>query len=185
MSETEKTGSRNAIVKTPLKIVALSLFLFSLLFLWKGEAFLILDDADACKNVDAVVVLAGALDEDSLRVKKGIEIAHSKKVQYLILPLRTHGITWSWLVNEYSIETSMSDEHVLIGNRELDDKQILKHYGGTFLEAKKTIDIMLKYHSNSAIVVSSGYHMRRTRLAFERAKQEYPMRFYYHPMRDH
>ena len=178
-------GTFNNALKTAFKIVVSSLVILSFLFIWQGEAFLILDDSASCKDVDAVVVFAGAPDEDSLRVKKGIEIAHSKGVQYLILPLRTHGITWSWLVNECSIETSMSDEHVLIGNRELDDKQILKHYGGTFLEAKKTIDIMLKYHSNSAIVVSSGYHMRRTRLAFERAKQEYPMRFYYHPMRDH
>jgi hypothetical protein len=171
-------------LKTPFKIVAASLVILFLLFIWQGESFLILDNGNECWDVDAVIVLAGA-PEDSLRVKKGVEITDSRGVQYLILPLRNSGITWSWLLDEYSIKTPISDERVLIGNMEPDDKQIFKHYGGTFLEAKKTIKIMLKHHLNSAIVVSSGYHMRRSRLAFEKAKEKYPIRFCYYPIREH
>ena len=171
-------------MKTAFKIVAASLVILLFLFIWQGEAFLILDNGDDCRDVDAVIVLAGS-PEDSLRVKEGLEVAHSIEVQYLILPIRNKGISWAWLVDEYSIEIPISNERVLIGNMEPNDKKILKHYGGTFLEAKKTIEIMLKHHLNSAIVVSSGYHMRRSRLAFERAKEKYPIRFYFHPIREY
>jgi len=171
-------------LKKAFKIVAASLAILLFLFIWQGESFLILDNADDCKDVDSVIVLAGS-PEDSLRIKKGVEITDSRGVEYLILPIRNSGITWAWLVDEYSIEIPISNERVLIGHMEPDDKQILKHYGGTFLEAKKSIEIMLKHHLNSAIVVSSGYHMRRSRLAFERAKEEYPIRFCYHPIREH
>jgi hypothetical protein len=172
-------------LKTALKIATASFVVLIFLFLWQGEAFLTIDNADDCNNVDAVIVLAGGPKDDSLRVKRGVEIAHSRGAEYLILPLRNSGITWSWLVDQYGIETPLSDKRVLIGNPKPDDRHIFKRYGGTFLEAKKTITIMLEHHLHSAVVVSSGYHMRRSKLAFETAKEKHPIQFCYHPIHKH
>jgi uncharacterized SAM-binding protein YcdF (DUF218 family) len=169
-------------LKTALTIAIACFVVLIFLFLWQGEAFLTIDNADDCNNVDAVIVLAGGPEDDSLRVKRGVEIAHSRGTEYLILPLRNSAITWSWLVDQYGIETPMNDKHVLIKNMQPDDRHIFKRYGGTFLEAKKTITIMLEHHLHSAVVVSSGYHMRRARLAFKKVGKGLSVTFFYHPV---
>jgi hypothetical protein len=174
-----RRGALISILKTAVKIVLACFVILIFLFLWHGEAFLIVDTGDNWSNIDAVVVLAGAPDDDSLRIKKAVEITDTRGVHYLILPLRNSGITWSWLVDYYGIETPVSDKCVLIGNTEPDDSHIFKSYGGTFLEAKKTITIMLRHHLHSAIVVRPGYHLRRARMTFERARNGRPIQLHY------
>jgi hypothetical protein len=168
-------------LKTTFKIAGACFVIVIFLFLWKGEGFLTINNADDCNNVDAVIVLGGGF-EDLARVKEGVAVAESRETRYLILPSRHSAITWKWLVDAYNIETDLDAKDVLIGTMESEDKEVSDRYGSTYLEAEKSIQIMLENYLNSAIVVSSGYHMRRSRLAFETAKENHPIQFCYHPI---
>ncbi|MBU4484310.1 YdcF family protein [bacterium] len=158
--------------------------IFLVLFLLKGEKFLSIDDDYRSLNADAVVVLAGPPAEDMQRVFEGAKLLQNGCVQYLILPLRHKALQWSSLAKSYKIDINIPENRILFGRSELSDQELIGHYGGTFTEAKKAIQIMLQNKLKSAIIISSGYHMRRTRIAFERARQNHPITFFYHPVQN-
>lgn len=143
-----------------------------------------IDDDYRPLNADAVVVLAGATAEDKQRVFEGAELFQKGRVQYLILPFRHKTLQWSWLAKSYKIDINIPENRIFIGRSELSDQELLRQYGGTFTEAKKAVQIMLQNNLKSAIIVSSGYHMRRTKMAFERARQDHPVTFVYHPVQN-
>lgn len=158
------------------------LFLIVLLFLLGGHRILKVDDDDRVMNADAAVILAGAPDEDILRVYEGISLFEQGRVKYIILPLRHKTFTWSWVRKNYKVSASIPESKVLIGRAEPRDRQLIFQYGGTFVEARKTARIMDRLHFSSAIIVSSSYHMRRAKIAFENARLDQHLHFYYHPV---
>ena len=154
------------------------------LFLLEGHRILKVDDDDQVMNVDAVVILAGGPDEDILRIYEGISLFEQGRVKYIILPLRHKTFTWSWVRKNYNVSESVPESKVLIGRAEPQDRPLILQYGGTFVETKKTAKIMHRLHFSSAIIVSSSYHMRRAKIAFENARQDQHLQFFYHPVQN-
>lgn len=158
------------------------LIVIAILFLLKGEDFLCVEDDNPSVNTDAVIVLAGAPGEDNLRIQKGFDLFRQGRCRYLILPLRHKSFSWSWVLKNYQVEDSIPEDKILIGKTVAENSQIEAKSSGTLMEAKKTVEIMRRVQLNSAIVVSSCYHMRRVKIAFEKVRSDQYPQFYYHPV---
>lgn len=151
-------------------------------FIFGGEVFLSVNSDDGKLTADAIVVLAGASGEDNLRVIEGNKLYQQGRGRFVILPLRHPTFKWQWAVKNYHLVDPAPEQRVLIGRSGKKDRRLITDYGGTFLEALKTIKIMDKNGLNSAIVISSSYHMRRVRFAFNKAGSDRTLQFYYHPV---
>jgi hypothetical protein len=149
-------------------------------FLGGGNRFLCHREGTVPGAADLVVVLAGPLDEDRERVAAGAALTHAGRHRFMLLPLRHRALTWPWFVRHYRIENPIPDERVLFGRSQVSKRRHAFDLGGTFAEAEKTVDVMRARGFGSAIVVSSCYHIRRARLAFERASKEPGLGFAFH-----
>lgn len=148
-----------------------------------GERFLRIDNDGLRANADAVIVLAGIpLTEDSQRIREGTKLYHQGRGRYLILPLRHPTFKWSWAVTNYKLERPIPDTRLLIGRESPQNEQLIAQYGGTYVEAQKSVEIMRQHRIQSAIIVSSAFHMRRVEIAFEQCAKGYDLQLYYHPV---
>jgi uncharacterized SAM-binding protein YcdF (DUF218 family) len=162
--------------------ILISVFIIMVfVFLLEGEKFLCIQNDEPSVNTDAVVILAGAPREDIKRVKEGIDLFRRGKVKYIIFPSRHKVFTWSWVSKNYRISAKIPEYKVIIGT---EYPQITSNYGGTYTEALKTVAIMQKHQLGSAIIVSSCYHMRRTKMAFDSCRIDGRPTFYYHPVKN-
>ncbi len=152
------------------------------LFLLKGEEYLRIDSDAVEGRTDAVVVLAGSYKEDRERIEEGTMMVRNGKGKYLILPLRHPAIDWPWVVEYFSLKEDLPDNRVLIGRSTPEDEPMIDKFGGTYVEARKTVGIMQRLGLKTAIVVSSAYHMRRAQMAFTKNQSAARMTFYYHPV---
>lgn len=165
---------------TPMLVAAATVGI--VLFLLKGEEYLRVDSDVGEGRIDAVVVLAGSYKEDRERIEEGTMMVLNGKGTYLILPLRHPAIDWPWVVQYFSLKEDLPDNRVLIGRSTPDDEPMIEKFGGTYVEARKTVRIMQKLGLKTAIVVSSAYHMRRAQMAFAKHQSAARMTFYYHPV---
>jgi hypothetical protein len=154
----------------------------ALVFILFGEKFLRVGSDVPSRKIDAVVILAGAPGEDKQRLSAGSAMFSNARVRYMILPLRHPTFKWSWAAKNYQLEHLNPGNRLLIGRSAPSDKSAIAHYGGTYIEAQKTAQIMRKLRLKSAIIVSSGYHMRRAKLAFEQFRKNSHLQFYYYPV---
>lgn len=150
-------------------------------FIW-GNDFLSIEQGLPAQRVDVAVVLAGPPDEDRERVLVAVDLVQAEEAGLLLLPVRHRALEWAWFVRKYRIRGQVPEDRVIIGREENSKSRSWPDPGGTFAEARKTIEIMRQHHLHSAVVVSSGYHMRRARLAFERANPDPTFVFYFHPV---
>jgi len=150
-------------------------------FIW-GNDFLCTEPGLPAQRVDVAVVLAGPPDEDRERVLVAVDLVQAEEAGLLLLPVRHRALEWPWFVRKYRIRTPVPEDRVIIGREENSKSRSWLDPGGTFAEARKTIEIMRQHNLHSAVVVSSGYHMRRARLAFERASPDPGLVFYFHPV---
>jgi hypothetical protein len=150
-------------------------------FIW-GNDFLCIEQGLPAQRVDAAVVLAGPPDEDRERVLVAVDLVQAEEARLLLLPVRHRALEWPWFVRKYRIRGPLPEDRVIIGREENSKSRSWPDPGGTFAEARKTIEIMRRHNLHSAVVVSSGYHMRRARLAFERASPDPTLVFYFHPV---
>lgn len=150
-------------------------------FIW-GNDFLSIEQGLPAQRVDVAVVLAGPPDEDRERVLVAVDLVQAEEAGLLLLPVRHRALEWAWFVRKYRIRGQVPEDRVIIGREENSKSRSWPDPGGTFAEARKTIEIMRQHHLHSAVVVSSGYHMRRARLAFERANRNPELAFYFHPV---
>lgn len=151
-------------------------------FLVWGNDFLGTEPGLLSEKADLAVVLAGAPPEDRERVLVAADLVQAEEARVLLLPVRHRAIDWPWFVRRYRIKAHLSEDRVLIGREDVSKSESWPDLGGTFAEARKTIEIMREHDFRSAIIVSSNYHMRRARLAFERANQDPSLVFYFHPV---
>ena len=150
-------------------------------FIW-GNDFLNIEPGLPMQRVDVAVVLAGPPEEDRERVLVAADLVQAEEAGILLLPVRHRALEWPWFVRKYRIRIPLPEDRVIIGRDEGPRNSPRLDLGGTFAEAKKTIEIMRQRDLRSAVVVSSGYHMRRARLAFERASHDSSLVFYFHPV---
>jgi uncharacterized SAM-binding protein YcdF (DUF218 family) len=151
-------------------------------FITWGHDFLCTEPGLPAQRVDAAVVLAGPPDEDRERVLVAADLVLAEKASLLMLPVRHRALEWPWFVRQYRIRARLPEDRVIIGREENSKSRSWPDPGGTFAEARKTIEIMRQHHLSSAVIVSSGYHMRRARLAFERVNPDPDLVFYFHPV---
>jgi hypothetical protein len=151
-------------------------------FLIWGNDFLSAGTGPLGIKADLAVALAGAQPEDRERVLMAVDLVQAEAARMLLLPVRHRALEWSWFVRKYRIRARLPEDRVLIGREENAKSESWPDLGGTFAEARKTLEIMHQHHFHSAIIVSSNYHMRRARLAFERASQDPEIVFYFHPV---
>ena len=151
-------------------------------FLIFGERYLRLRTDQRFDPTDAVIALAGPPAEDRQRILASIELLHQKKATYLILPIRHPAFTWSWVVRNYDLSSQLPENRILIGRAGEAGQEALQRYGGTFAEAQKSVELMQHLGLRSAVVVSSGYHMRRVALAFNQNGKTTDLVFSYHPV---
>ncbi len=149
-------------------------------FLIWGNDFLSVETGPLGDKADLAVVLAGAQPEDRERVLMAVDLVQAEEARMLLLPVRHRALEWSWFVRKYRIKAHLPEDRVLIGREGSPKRGAWPDLGGTFAEASKTLDIMRQHHFRSAIIISSNYHMRRARLAFERANQDPTLVFYFH-----
>lgn len=166
--------------------ILLGVFLFAgflvVIFFLTGEKFLRVKSDSRGQRADAVVVLAGSPKEDKGRIEEGSVLIRQGKGRYLILPLRHSAIDWPWAVQYYGLHKALPEDKVLIGRSTKIDEPLIDRFGGTYVEAIKTVRIMRDLDFTSAIIVSSAYHMRRAQIAFEQFRQPGRFEFYYHPV---
>ncbi len=151
-------------------------------FLSWGNDFLSMEPGQIGEKADLAVVLAGAPPEDRERVLVAVDLVQAEEARMLLLPVRHRAIDWPWFVRRYRIKAHLLEDRVLIGREDGAKPESWPDLGGTFAEARKTLEIMRQHQFSSAIIVSSNYHMRRARLAFERASQDPSLVFYFHPV---
>ena len=151
-------------------------------FLLAGERFLRVSTDRSDLRTDAVVVMAGSSAEDRQRTVAAVELIHSGKARYLIFPMRNPIFTWPWVNRTYRLQSTIPSDRVLIGLRSDADSVDLTAFGGTYVEARKTVELMKSHQLTSAVVVSSAYHTRRSQLAFEQVQKDAPFTFFYHPI---
>jgi uncharacterized SAM-binding protein YcdF (DUF218 family) len=151
-------------------------------FLAWGNDFLSMEPGQIGDKADLAVVLAGAPPEDRERLLVAVDLVQAEEARMLLLPVRHRAIDWPWFVRRYRIKAHLPEDRVLIGREEGSKPESWPDLGGTFAEARKTLEIMRHHRFSSAIIVSSNYHMRRARLAFERANQDPSLVFYFHPV---
>lgn len=158
-----------------------TVFLLGTFFLG-GEKFLRVDSDAPDQQTDAVVVLAGLAKEDKERIEAGSALLRQGKGAILILPLRHAAIDWPWTVRHYGLHDALPEDKVFIGRSTPLDDPLIDRFGGTYVEALKTVRIMGDLNLTSAIIVSSAYHMRRAQIAFEQFSRPGRFEFYYHPV---
>lgn len=154
-------------------------------FLLWGNEFLSMEPGQLVEKADLAVVLAGAPPEDRERVLVAVDLVQAEEARMLLLPVRHRALEWAWFVRKYRIKAHLPEDRVLIGREDSPPLSSWFDLGGTFAEARKTLEIMRQNDFHSAIIVSSSYHMRRARLAFERANQDPALVFYFHPVDYH
>lgn len=155
------------------------------LFSDTGQEFLKGDPAPRLETADAVVVLAGRLPEDRLRLERGMQLVRQETARFLILPLRDPGLDWPRLLRIHDLPYEIPLQQVIIGRPEKGRMRVAAYCGGTFAEAVNTVQIMRSQALHSAVVVSSDYHMRRVRLAFTQADPGGTLAFSYIPVDTH
>jgi hypothetical protein len=154
-------------------------------FFLGGPEFLRVDDGVPAEPADLAVALAGPADEDGRRIAAGVAFVRAEKARFLVLPVRHRALEWPWFVRHYRIEAPLGEDRVIVGRREGPGDPGSYDLGGTFTEAVRAVEIMRRQGFRSAIVVSSGYHIRRAKLAFERAGAGAPgIRFHFVPVED-
>ena len=171
-----------------LKIIAVAftaILGLAILFLAFGEKFLRIEDGLSHTQADAIVIMAGNVgesSEDGQRIHEGAGLFNHGRGRYIILPLRHATITWPWVAEHYRINHPIPEDRLLIGRATPSDEQTIIQYGGTYAEARKSVEIMRQHRMESAIIVSSAYHMRRVKIAFEQSGKNLDLQFYYHPV---
>jgi uncharacterized SAM-binding protein YcdF (DUF218 family) len=133
-----------------MKVVKLGGFaiIFCYILLIVGREFLVISEEP--KKADVIIVLSGGVG----RLEKAVELYHAGYGDYLMLSrANVPGMT-----AERAIELGVPKERLI-----LEEKATSTYNTGIY-----TKDLMESYQLTSAIIVSSDYHMRRTKLSFER-----------------
>ncbi|MTV48360.1 YdcF family protein [Heliobacillus mobilis] len=150
-----------------------TLLAFSIFFLLLSFAGDFLVVAEEPKIADAIIVLSG---DDGGRTERAVELYRQGYAPYLILSGGRiyQETTMAELMMQHALKLGVPKEAIVLENKS----------SSTYQNAVHSKEIMEKYKFKSAIVVSSNYHMRRTRVVFEQVFQGTGNVFAYVPSAD-
>ncbi|KKB40901.1 YdcF family protein [Bacillus thermotolerans] len=111
--------------------------------------------------VDVIIVLSG----EAGRLEKAAELYHADYADRVMLSLATEKGT----TPEEAVEFGISEKHLILE----------KKATSTYTNALYTKEKIEEYNINSAIVVSSDYHMQRVELVFDRVYSDSGIKLIY------
>ena len=149
------------IILTLFLILVLSHFIFFLSLVKNFKS-----DYTTIKSIDSIVVLTG----DKFRISKGMEILSNGIGEKLLLSGVNKNIKLTNIKNEFPKYKNFFDCCVEIENIS----------SNTFENSRETFLWLEKNKYNSVLIVSSDYHMPRTKLEFEKFLNT--KNTYYHPV---
>jgi len=149
------------IILTLFLILVLSHFIFFLSLVKNFKS-----DYTTIKSIDSIVVLTG----DKFRISKGMEILSNGIGEKLLLSGVNKNIKLTNIKNEFPKYKIFFDCCVEIENIS----------SNTFENSRETFLWLEKNKYNSVLIVSSDYHMPRTKLEFEKFLNT--KNTYYHPV---
>lgn len=159
MSQLHKKDGRQSM--KPKKIVwQLILFiicLFTVLYISKG--YLVVDEAP--KQADVIIVLSG----DESRLAKGAQLYKEGYADYVLLTRANE----EFITKEEAINFGIPESQIILEEEAT----------STYTNATYAKSLLEEYQFNSSLVVSSDYHMRRTKLSFERVFEGTNMKLTY------
>lgn len=149
--------------KNGRSIKRLVMFLLLLLIALYGIAyglgsFLVINEPP--KKADAIIVLSGGEN----RIQKGISLYKEHYAPYIILSNANEDY-----MEAYIIRDNIPKHSVLLETKA----------DSTYKNALYTKDIMSKHHMKSAIVVTSNFHTRRTKMNFDKVYKDTGIQFTY------
>jgi uncharacterized SAM-binding protein YcdF (DUF218 family) len=118
----------------------------------------ILTIAQSPKRADAIIILSGG----KARVEKGVELYKARYAPYIILSNAKESVSRSGDMLQTALDLGIPQDIIYTENAA----------ESTYQNAEYTLSIMEKHDFQSAIVVSSEFHMRRVKLLFDRAYKQ-------------
>lgn len=135
---------------------SLLVFLFNASLLNAISDFLVIEDTLA--HADIIVVLSG--DTNGRRVPKGVELFRQGYANRMVMI--GGEIQWN------TLEPEIMREHAVALGISKDNIHVVEQGISTYMQALSMVDLMIKEGLESAIVVTSDYHTRRTRYIFRK-----------------
>jgi uncharacterized SAM-binding protein YcdF (DUF218 family) len=128
---------------------------------------------DSIQKSDAIIVLSGDKGE---RIEKAAELYHKGYGRYFVISggIVYNNVTMAQLMMQHAIELGVPKKAIILEDRA----------DSTYENAHFTKKVLKSYPIHTAIVVTSNYHLRRTRLIFSREFKDTAIKLSYAGAKD-
>ncbi|MDN3019557.1 YdcF family protein [Paenibacillus sp. BSR1-1] len=152
-------------------VILIALAVVLLLLLVNAGKFLVVEEA--VQKADAIIVLSGDRGE---RVEKAAELYHQGYGKYFVISggIIYNDVTAAELMKEHALKLGVPESAIILEDRA----------DSTYENADFTRKVIKSYPIDSAIVVSSNYHMKRVKMIFERDFEHSGVKLYYAGAKD-
>ena len=139
-----------------------------------GVGYLLASPTEELQPSDAIIVISG--DEDLSRYREGLTLYQRGLGRMLVFSGAALGepVSNAEVMRDLAIQEGVPSEHILI------DREAMDTYGN----ARNTREILEDHGLQSAIIVTSPYHLRRAELTFKAAYAGSGIRLVTHPAPD-
>jgi len=151
--------------KILLKLLLMSLLIFFVAVSLYPEWFLLsigknLVKQDALQPADAIVVLAGSFSGN--RVREAVSLMQKGYGKFLVFSgVQVYpGVFTHRFMQDYAVQRGLSESQI--------KTQVLKHERSTIGEAVENLASLRAHGFKSMILVTSGYHTRRSHSVYQR-----------------
>jgi uncharacterized SAM-binding protein YcdF (DUF218 family) len=149
-------SSKKRIILAGIIGASLLVFVFNSSLLNAISDFLVIEDTLA--HADIIVVLSG--DTKGRRVPTGVELFQEGYADRMVMI--GEEIQWN------TLEPEIMREHAVALGISKDDIHVVEQGISTYMQALSMVDLMINEGLESAIVVTSDYHTKRTRYIFRK-----------------
>jgi uncharacterized SAM-binding protein YcdF (DUF218 family) len=152
-------------------LICIVIFIAFILSFLNAGKFLVIDDT--IYKSDAIIVLSGDRGE---RIEKAAELYHKGYGKYFVISggIVYNDVTEAQLMKEHAIKLGVPEKSIILEDRA----------DSTYENAHFTKKIMKKYPIHTAIVVTSNYHLKRTKMIFSREFKNTNIKLYYASAKD-
>ncbi|MGG1677827.1 YdcF family protein [Neobacillus sp. NRS-1170] len=152
-------------------VIVIAFAVVLLLLLVNAGKFLVAKDT--VQKADAIIVLSGDRGE---RVEKAAELYHQGYGKYFVISggIIYNDVTAAELMKEHALKLGVPESVIILEDRA----------DSTYENADFTRRVIKSYPIDSAIVVSSNYHMKRVKMIFDRDFEHSGVKLYYAGVKD-